>query len=192
MSGYNNDTNPSSLGSGTQGNALSLLGGGGGSKGGSGMVGGGMRGSDRFTLRQAFKTNNLNKDLNGPVVRALCGPFRAATMAGDKLGRIGQSAGGANQVTNVRAARAPGWRGTAGSVSNANAGQTINVGGLTFTTGTAPGQTPIQSGNPKFVYDGSDFTRFKRLAAKNKNYNDSSFGGAGKSNMMIALNRVRG
>ena len=67
MSGYNNDTNPSSLGSGTQGNALSLLGGGGGSKGGSGMVGGGMRASDRFTLRQAFKTNNLNKDLSKPV-----------------------------------------------------------------------------------------------------------------------------
>ena len=68
--------------------------------------------------------------------------FPAATMAGDKLGRIGQSAGGANQVINVL--RAPGWR-TAGSVSTANTGQTVVVGGLTFTTGTGAGQTPIQS-----------------------------------------------
>jgi hypothetical protein len=192
MSGYNNDSNPSTLGQGAPGNALSLLGGGGGSSGGSGMVGGAERSADRFALREAFKTNNLNKDLSGPVVRAICGPFRAATMAGDKLGRVAQSAGGANQVTNVRAARAPGWRGTAGSVSNANTGQVVTVGGLSFTTGTGPGQTPIQSGNPKYVYDGSDYTRFKRLSAKNKNYNDSSFGGAGKSNMFIALNRVRG
>lgn len=192
MSGFNNDTNPSTLGGGLPGNALKLLGGGGGSNGGSGMVGGGDRSADRVALREAFKTNNLNKDLNGPVVRAICGPFRAATMAGDKLGRKSQSAGGANQVTNVKSARAPGWRGTAGGVSNANTGETVTVGGLTFTTGTGPGQTQIQSGNPKFVYDGSDFIRFKRLSAKNKNYNDSSFGGAGKSNMFIPLNRVRG
>ena len=34
------------------------------------------------------------------------------------------------------------------------------------------------TGNPRFVYDGSDYVRFKRLVAKNKTYNDSSFGGA--------------
>ena len=34
----------------------------------------------------------------------------------------------------------------------------------------------LQSGNPCHVYDGSDFTRYKKLAAINKNYNDKSFG----------------
>lgn len=197
MSGYNFDSNPSTLGGGMPGNALRLLGGGSGSTGGSGMVGSAARATERYQLREAFRTNNLNKDLNGPVVRAICGPFRAAFMAGDKLGRKDQSAGGANQVTSVRSARAPGWRGLAGSVSNANAGQTVSVGGLVFVTGTAPGQTPIQSGNPKYVYDSSDFIRFKKLSAVNKNYNDKSFGGpdragAGGSGVFTALNRVRG
>lgn len=34
-----------------------------------------------------------------------------------------------------------------------------------------------EMGNPKFVYDSSDYTRFKKLSAKNRNYNDSSFVG---------------
>ena len=34
-----------------------------------------------------------------------------------------------------------------------------------------------EMGNPKYVYDSSDYIRFKKLAAKNRNYNDNSFGG---------------
>lgn len=192
MSGFTYDTNPSSLGGGMPGLSLSLLGGGSNIRSGSGMNGGSDRAIERVQLREAFKTNNLNKDINGPVVRAVCGPFRAAFMAGDKLGRNAQSAGGANQVTNVNGARVHGWKSHAGSVSTANSGQTLTIGGLQFTTGTAPGQTQIQSGNPHYVYDGSDFTKFKKLSAVNKNYNDRSFGGAGKSNQFTALNRVRG
>ena len=192
MSGFNNDTNPSSLGGGAPGIALRLLGGGSNTRSGTGMNGGSERAMDRVQLREAFKTNNLQQDLSKPVVRAICGPFRAAFMAGDKLGRNGQSAGGANQVTTVNGARVHGWKSHAGSVSAANAGQTVTVGGLTFTTGMAPGQSQIQSGNPHYVYDSSDFIKFKKLSAVNKNYNDRSFGGAGKSNQFIALNRVRG
>ena len=33
------------------------------------------------------------------------------------------------------------------------------------------------SGNPSFVYDGSDYTRYKKLAAINRNYRDITFGG---------------
>ena len=33
------------------------------------------------------------------------------------------------------------------------------------------------TGNAKFVYDSSDYIRFKRLQANNRNYNDLSFGG---------------
>ena len=32
-------------------------------------------------------------------------------------------------------------------------------------------------GNTKYVFDSSEFIRFKRLSAKNRNYNDSTFGG---------------
>ena len=34
-----------------------------------------------------------------------------------------------------------------------------------------------EMGNSKFVNDSSDYTRFKKLAAKNRNYNDASFVG---------------
>lgn len=195
MSGYDFDSNPSSLGGGAPGVALKLLGGGGGPTGGTGMDGGSSRAVSRFTLRQAFKTNNLAPG-SGRLVRAICGPFRAATMAGDKLGRVNQTDGGANQVTNVRRAANAGWKGLAGGVSNKDSGTTVNISGLVFITGTGAGQTPIQSGNPRYVYDGSDVTRYKKLAAINSNYNDRSFGGpdranAGGSGVFTALNRVR-
>lgn len=176
--------------------ALQLLGGGAGSTGGSGMDGGEGRAADRFTLRQAFGTSNVNPTPGGKYVPAVCGPFRAALSAGDRLGRFNQVAGGASQVNSVRRAANAGWKGLAGGVATTNAGQTVSIGGLNFTTGTAPGQSQIQSGNPRYVYDGSDYIRFKKLAAKNKNYNDRSFGGPswaniGGSGMFTALNRVR-
>jgi hypothetical protein len=34
------------------------------------------------------------------------------------------------------------------------------------------------SGNQHYVYDSSIYTKYKRLVAKNKIYNDNSFGGA--------------
>ena len=36
----------------------------------------------------------------------------------------------------------------------------------------------LYSGNPRYVYDSSDYIRFRKLQAKNRNYNDSSFGGS--------------
>ena len=192
MSGFNNDMNPSLLGGGAPGIALKLLGGGGGSSGGSGMVGGSARGRNRFALRNAFKTNRIGTT----GLRALCGPFRAAMSAGDVLGRKDQSAGGANMVTAVNRAVNHGSSRLGGAVSTANVGDAIVIGGETFITGTGAGQTPLQSGNPRHVYDGSDFIRYKKLAAINKNYNDKSFGGpskagAGGSGVFTALGRVR-
>jgi hypothetical protein len=116
--------------------------------------------------------------------------------AGDVLGRKDQSAGGANMVTAVNKAVNHGSSRLGGAVSTANVGDSVVIGGQTFVTGTGSGQTPLQSGNPRHVYDGSDFIRYKKLAAINKNYNDKSFGGpskagAGGSGVFTALGRVR-
>jgi hypothetical protein len=46
------------------------------------------------------------------------------------------------------------------------------------------------TGNPRYVYDSSDYIRFKKLQAKNRNYNDSSFGGSNNS-AQVAFRRVR-
>ena len=42
--------------------------------------------------------------------------------------------------------------------------------------GVSRNGSAMYSGNPRYVYDGSDYTRFKKLQAVNKTYNDSSYG----------------
>ena len=191
MSGYICDTNPSKLGGGAPGGALKLIGGGAGVSGGTGMVGSSARGSSRIILREAFKTSNLNP-CGSAYLPVLCGPFRNANNAGDPLARKNQTCGGSNQVNNIRRASTRAGSGVlAGAIANTDCGKTTTIGGLVFTTGNAPGQTPISTCNPKYVYDSSDFTRYKNLAAQNQTYNDKSFGGAGRSDTFIALKRVR-
>ena len=47
------------------------------------------------------------------------------------------------------------------------------------------------TGNPRFVYDGSDYTRYKKLKAKLNTYNDKSFGGSNNGSYSFLM-RVRG
>ena len=42
--------------------------------------------------------------------------------------------------------------------------------------GVSRNGSAMYSGNSRYVYDGSDYTRFKKLQAVNRTYNDSSFG----------------
>ena len=46
------------------------------------------------------------------------------------------------------------------------------------------------SGNPRYVYDSSDYVRYKKIKAENKNYYDYSFGG-GNNSSQSALNITR-
>ena len=174
MSGFIGDTMSSILGQGRPGAQPpgGLLGGGGGSNGGSGMNGASSRGRDRKILRKAFGNSALLKSapftapvcMISPGCGALSGhthglpitPFRAATNAGDVVATVNQGPiyGGVNQVNTIGASKL-----------HANGGG-IHHGSAYY------------SGNPRYVYDGSDYTRFKKLQAKNKNYNDSSFGGS--------------
>ena len=62
---------------------------------------------------------------------------------------------------------------------NANYGGVRNNGEAFFT------------GNPKYVYDSSNYVRFKKLQAVNRNYNDSSYGGENGTTVKQALTRVR-
>ena len=47
------------------------------------------------------------------------------------------------------------------------------------------------SGNPRFVYDGSDYVRFKKLQAINRNFNDITYGGANHNNTQSVVRNVR-
>ena len=179
MSGFTSDTFASILGGGIPGAQPpgGLIGGGGGSKGGSGMQGGQPRGMDRVWLRRAFNGTGHVSGTNGTRRRAAAGtpfpitPFRKAFNAGDVEGTVNSAPDaqypGANQVN-----------GRTGSRLNTYSGGVHNNGGAVF------------SGNPKYVYDSSDYIRFKKLSAKNKTYNDSSFGGANNGSF-VAWNRVK-
>ena len=149
-----------------------LLGGGGGSTGGSGMVGSSERGRSRFMLRNAWNGIAWNGQVNGHGVSLT--PFRKVNNAGDLLSREHYVCGGSNQVNNVRRASNAGWKNLAGAINDRC--DNTNVIGATC--------------NPKYVYDSSDYIRYKKLRAKNKNYNDYSFGGS-NNGAYVALMAVR-
>jgi hypothetical protein len=114
-------------------------------------------------------------------------PFRAMMNAGDPamsynstiLGSAGAYSGfldplytrAHNQVSSTRRASNAGWRGLAGGVHQG--GQSLWVG------------------NQKFVYDSSDYVTFKKLQAKNRSYNDPTFGGDQHRASQVPLARVR-
>ena len=144
------------LGGGIQGFQPKLLGGGAGTTGGSGMDGASTRGLARKVLRIGF--GRFNQD-DGVVVKKVITPFRQAYNAGDPNGYINQSSTGgeSNHLNNI---------GLSSSLRvYARSGGVKFNGKATF------------AGNPKFVYAGDDYVRFKKLAAINKTYNDKSFGG---------------
>jgi hypothetical protein len=50
---------------------------------------------------------------------------------------------------------------------------------------------PSSTCNVKYVYDGSDYTTFKKNQAINRTYNDKSFGGDASNASQSAWRRVR-
>lgn len=158
--------NPSSLGAGFKGQQPGLYG---------FMDGGNERALYRKHLAKAFG-NLHNSGLNtSPSLYAnnILGPFRTSFNAGDVL---------TNKIepTNIKYGR------EANLVNGLNLARISGKGDGMNRNGGA-----MYSGNPRFVYDSSDYTRFKKLQAVNRNYNDSTFGGANANNTQSDLNRVR-
>ena len=111
---------------------------------------------DRFVIRSVLAKSSFQ----GVPINSRSWPqtpFRVAMNAGDLLMR--QSApGGPNQIK--------------GSVGTAS----VSRWSLSVTDNARPGDGA--SGNQHYVYDSSVYTRYKKLHAKQKNYNDYSFGGS--------------
>ena len=104
-------------------------------------------------------------------------PFRAINNAGDLLSRQAYSCGGPTQSFQSR----PGLSGLKGSLGHVNR----NCGeGATDTTEAA-------ACNSKFVYDTSDYIRYRKQLAINKNYNDKSNGGNDSSGAQVAIRASR-
>lgn len=170
----NQNDNLEYVNAGRPGIALRLTGGGAGATGGSGMDGGSNREQMRFTLRDAWNGKAATQLVNGIKISAT--PFRAVNNAGDLLNRQNYTSGGSNQVKTGRIRLA--------------ANQSANIlAGSIFANLDGTG-IPSASTNGKYVYDGSDYTKFKKQQAVNRNYNDWSYGGSNNSSQ-VALSRVR-
>ncbi len=161
----------------------SLLGGGGGSTGGSGMDGASGRGISRLIFIKAFGNDRTTWGSDGSgkgtsqlmFKDPLCGPFRAAYSAGDVL----TSLSGGGQSANPKYGPIANQVGGVGFPVNISYGGVNKSGKATYT------------GNPRYVYDSSDFIKFKKIKAIGNLYNDKSFGGDIIQNQRSALARVR-
>ena len=186
MSGFKIDMMQSILGGGKQGAQPmgGLLGGGAGPTGGSGMVGSSARSRNRTVLRKAFGNSQLSLNMMSPAcsISSACSsrssltahkkitPFRAVMSAGDPAGTVNEAASpslpGVSQISKKVPFR-------------------LHFGGV-HNNGNA-----LFTGNPKYVYDSSDYVRFKKLQAQNRTYNDKSFGGDQSNASQSALRAVR-
>jgi hypothetical protein len=140
------------------------------------IEGGNDRAVSRSQLKRAFGNMKISGLESSPLLysKNVLGPFRTAFNAGDVV---------TNKIepTNIKYGRLP------NQVGGNNLSR-LQVGG----DGTSSQNgNAMYSGNPKYVYDGSDYIRFRKLQAINKTYNDKSYGGASNSQSQHAINRIR-
>ena len=124
--------------------------------------------SMRHVLRNGWNTAYARGTVNNQARKI--GPFRAVNNSGDFLSRQNYSSGGPNPTNASR----PGY------------------GRLIGNLWSKPDTSGIEASscNVKFVADSSEYTKFRKQQANNRNYNDLSQGGYNNSSYS-ALMRVR-
>jgi len=135
----------------------------------------------RFTLVNSWNTTVTSGSSNP---KRIITPFRAVNNAGDLLSRQNYSCGGSCQTPQSR----PGMFGLR---QRFGATSTSCQADIFWTATQVNPKIPSSTCNGKFVYDGSDYTRFKKNQAVNQNYNDLSFGGDQSSGSQVAYRAVR-
>ncbi len=135
----------------------------------------------RFTLRDAWNTTSYSGSSNP---KRIITPFRAVNNAGDLLSRQDYSCGGSCQTFQSRPGL-NGLRGHLGHTSNSCSPSVI------WSTSQMDSKIPSSTCNVKFVYDGSDYTTFKKNQAINRNYNDRSFGGNDYNTSQSNIRHIR-
>jgi hypothetical protein len=131
---------------------------------------------NRFILKEAWNTNYLRAKIpstvtpgqpsSGVPARGVT-PFRAVTNSGDVLSRQNFSCGGTCQTFQSR----PGLHGLKIRFGH--------IGKNCYTSDAYPPEPAIPAAacNVRYVYDSSDYSRYLKERAINKNYNNKSNGG---------------
>jgi len=115
----------------------------------------------RFTLRRVWNGTNANN------AKRQIGGFRSALNAGDPLLRMNYSCGGPNQLNNL------------------NIRQNLSLMRAGVKNDCDDSDIPASSCNVKYVYDSSDFSRYLKERALQKNYNEVSYGGSNRGDYVF-------
>jgi len=135
----------------------------------------------RFLLRDAWNTTSYSGSSNP---KRIVTPFRAVNNAGDLLSRENYSCGGSCQTFQSR----PGLNGLRQRFGATSVSCRPSV--LWSALQVDP-EIPSSTCNVKWVYDSSDYIKFKKNQAVNKNYNDRSFGGNDYNTSQSAIRHIR-
>jgi hypothetical protein len=105
---------------------------------------------DRLHLRKAWNTTPYVNDIKPRI-----GTFRVVNNAGDTLSRVNYSCGGPNMISSTNHSRMF-------LSNNKDGGQSSN--------NCDDSGIPPSTCNVKYVYDSSDYIRFKKLQVTNRGY----------------------
>lgn len=135
----------------------------------------------RFTLRDAWNTTSYSGSKNP---KRIITPFRAVNNAGDLLSRENYSCGGTCQTFQSR----PGLSGLRQHFGSTSVSCKPSV--LWSALQVDP-KIPSSTCNVRYVYDSSDYIRFRKDQAVNRNYNDRSFGGNEYNGAQSAMRHIK-
>jgi len=135
----------------------------------------------RFLLTNSWNTSSKTGSSNP---KRIVTPFRAVNNAGDLLSRDNYSCGTSSCQYQSRP-NLKGIRGHFGAISNTCTPSVI------WSMNQIDTSIPPSNCNGKYVYDSSDYTRFKKQQAINRNFNDISFGGNEHNASQSVFRRIR-
>jgi hypothetical protein len=135
----------------------------------------------RFTLRDAWNTTSYSGSSNP---KRIITPFRAVNNAGDLLSRENYSCGGSCQTPQSR----PGLNGLRQRFGATSVSCRPSV---IWSALQVDLNIPSSTCNVKYVYDSSDYIKFKKDQAVNRNYNDRSFGGNDYNSSQSAMRSIK-
>lgn len=127
----------------------------------------------RVTLREVWNNTPLFRAVKDTGKYA-CTPFRKKLNAGDVLTRVNYTCGGSCQ-TPQSIPGIPSIKRSIGSIHS--------ICDNSF--------NPPAVCNVKYVYDSSDYTKFLKNTAKNRNYNDLSYGGNENNSASSVIKSMR-
>lgn len=138
----------------------------------------------RYTLKNAWNTTYPSQLRRNNLTRTITTPFRAVNNAGDLLSRENFSCGGTCQTPQSR----PGLNGLKTHFGSVSISCTPSA---TYNSLQLIKNIPAAACNVKYVYDSSDYIKYLKQKAVNKNYNDFSNGGDDSNTSQSAQRAIR-